>query len=136
MGPLWMKRLQNRIGLGEIHLPDERKLPVPRSRVERPFVERRPAAAMAAPARSPRPPHDPTHPGVEGTSRPRAGGRPAPQPAAQPGRPVPAPPGCPPAVASRPNRRPPACRRPRTRPQPTGGPRHPRRHTTAKSNRG
>ncbi|EUA43918.1 MMPL family protein [Mycobacterium xenopi 4042] len=64
--PLWMKRLQNRIGLGEIHLPDERKLPVPRSRVERPFVERRPAAAMAAPARSPRPPHDPPIPAWKG----------------------------------------------------------------------
>ena len=26
--PHWMKRLQNRLGLGEIHLPDERKVPV------------------------------------------------------------------------------------------------------------
>ncbi|KMV23492.1 membrane protein [Mycobacterium heckeshornense] len=76
--PLWMKRLQNRIGLGEIHLPDERKLPAPR-RAGHPVAGRPPAA----PARSPRPPHDPTHPGAEGTSRPRAAGRPAPGPVAQ-----------------------------------------------------
>ncbi|MGB8207278.1 MAG: MMPL family transporter, partial [Mycobacterium sp.] len=30
--PMWMRRLQNRLGLGEIHLPDERKKPVPRAR--------------------------------------------------------------------------------------------------------
>ncbi len=30
--PRWMKRLQNRLGLGEIHLPDERKRAVPRAR--------------------------------------------------------------------------------------------------------
>jgi trehalose monomycolate/heme transporter len=57
--PMWMKRLQNRIGLGEIHLPDERKRPVPRARVDRPAVARPPVAAP------PRPPHDPTHPGAE-----------------------------------------------------------------------
>ena len=34
--PMWMKRLQNRLGLGEIHLPDERKLPSPRARSSRP----------------------------------------------------------------------------------------------------
>jgi RND superfamily putative drug exporter len=82
--PLWMKRLQNRIGLGEIHLPDERKRPAPRRRPERPPVERPPAAATAAPGRPPRPPHDPTHPGVEGPSRPRAANRPASRPPAQP----------------------------------------------------
>ena len=42
--PLWMRRLQNRIGLGEIHLPDERKNPVPR-RAERPAVAASPAVA-------------------------------------------------------------------------------------------
>ncbi len=29
--PRWMKRLQNKIGLGETHLPDERKLPTARA---------------------------------------------------------------------------------------------------------
>ena len=53
--PRWMKRLQNRIGLGEIRLPDERRR-----------VTHRPAPGMAAPAAvgaaAPRQPHDPTHP--------------------------------------------------------------------------
>ena len=53
--PRWMKRLQNRIGLGEIRLPDERRR-----------VTRRPATATVAPApasaAAPRPTHDPTHP--------------------------------------------------------------------------
>jgi len=58
--PRWMKRLQNRIGLGEIHLPDERK---------RPAVRPRSAARAALPASSgpassapPTTPHDPTRP--------------------------------------------------------------------------
>ena len=38
--PRWMKRLQNRIGLGEIHLPDERKRPAVRE-PEAALVERR-----------------------------------------------------------------------------------------------
>ncbi len=59
--PMWMKRLQNRLGLGEIHLPDERKRPVPRA--QRPA--RRPAVAA-----QPSPPHDPTHPGAEVPPRP------------------------------------------------------------------
>ncbi|MBV9515693.1 MAG: MMPL family transporter [Mycobacteriaceae bacterium] len=69
--PRWMKRLQNRIGLGEIHLPDERKRPAVR--------EPAGAAAGAGPAlvgagapAVPRRPHDPTHPAVEGASRPVA----------------------------------------------------------------
>jgi trehalose monomycolate/heme transporter len=73
--PMWMKRLQNRIGLGEIHLPDERKRPVARGRAERP-----PVAAAAAVAAKPRPAHDPTHPAAESPPRP---GRPA-APAARP----------------------------------------------------
>ncbi|HZU46484.1 MAG TPA: MMPL family transporter [Mycobacterium sp.] len=77
--PVWMKRLQNRIGLGEIHLPDERKRPAPRGRAGRPPAEPQPAAAGR-----PRPPHDPTHPGVEGPSRPRAASRPPSRPPAQP----------------------------------------------------
>jgi len=72
--PHWMKRLQNRLGLGEIHLPDERKRLAPRTRAPRPV------AATPAVAAQPRPPHDPTHPGGEAPPRP---GRPA-GPAARP----------------------------------------------------
>jgi uncharacterized membrane protein YdfJ with MMPL/SSD domain len=75
--PRWMKRLQNRIGLGEIHLPDERK---------RPAVREPAAAALVgagAPAASPRRPHDPTHPAAEGATRPGAA-RPAPRPGRPP----------------------------------------------------
>jgi RND superfamily putative drug exporter len=65
--PRWMKRLQERIGLGEVELPDERKRP----------TAREPEGALVgagAPAR-PLPPHDPTHPAVEGSSRPSAAAR-------------------------------------------------------------
>ncbi|NDJ90507.1 hypothetical protein GWR20_15315, partial [Mycolicibacter kumamotonensis] len=64
--PRWMKRLQNRIGLGEIRLPDERRK-----------VTRRFAAATATPApvgaAAPRPALDPTHPAPGGSvqARPR-----------------------------------------------------------------
>lgn len=54
--PRWMKRLQERLGLGETELPDERKRPTVR--------EREPDEALVgagAPVR-PRPPHDPGHP--------------------------------------------------------------------------
>lgn len=63
--PLWMKRLQTRLGLGEIHLPDERKRPVVHGRPQRPPVRRgaQPSAAAPVPAAAkPRKPHDPTHP--------------------------------------------------------------------------
>jgi uncharacterized membrane protein YdfJ with MMPL/SSD domain len=63
--PRWMKRLQTRLGLGEIHLPDERKRPVSR-RPERP-----PVAPRSPVTTTPRAPHDPTHPSVEGSARPR-----------------------------------------------------------------
>jgi len=56
--PLWMKRLQQRLGLGETELPDERK-PAVRE------PDAHPEALMgvgAAPAARPRPPMDPTHP--------------------------------------------------------------------------
>ncbi|HNM94450.1 MAG TPA: MMPL family transporter, partial [Mycobacterium sp.] len=64
--PRWMKRLQNKLGLGEIHLPDERKRP----------AVREPDAALVgagAPAAEPgrRPVHDPSHPGGEARPRPR-----------------------------------------------------------------
>src|SRR5271155_5371176 len=72
--PLWMRRLQNRIGLGEIHLPDERKKPVPR-RAERPAV-----AASPTVAGQPRPPHDPPHPRPEAPPRSGRPAGPAPRP--------------------------------------------------------
>jgi trehalose monomycolate/heme transporter len=68
--PRWMRRLQNRLGLGEIELPDERKRPV-----------REPQEALVgagAPVPPPRP-RDPTHPGVEGATR-RVATRPGPPP--------------------------------------------------------
>jgi uncharacterized membrane protein YdfJ with MMPL/SSD domain len=76
--PMWMKRLQNRLGLGEIHLPDERKVPSARARSA--------AAATRPPvAPIPRPPHDPTHPSPEGASRPaRPPAAPAPRPDVRP----------------------------------------------------
>jgi RND superfamily putative drug exporter len=56
--PRWARRLQNRIGLGEIDLPDERKRPAINGRPARPPV----AASLVA--ATPRSPHDPTHPGA------------------------------------------------------------------------
>ncbi len=79
--PMWMKRLQNRLGLGEIHLPDERKKPVPRAGAERPAIAARTAAATAT---KPRPPHDPTHPGTDGPPRPIRQTGPAPRPESRP----------------------------------------------------
>ncbi len=69
--PRWMKRIQERLGLGEINLPDERRRPAVRD-----AEEDEPAlvgAGAPVPPR-PRPPHDPTHPGAEGASRPGDGG--------------------------------------------------------------
>ncbi|MEO3759028.1 MMPL family transporter [Mycobacterium sp. B14F4] len=71
--PRWMKRIQERLGLGETELPDERKRPAVRDSVE---DERALVGAGAPvpprPSERPRPPHDPTHPAVEGSSRPGA----------------------------------------------------------------
>ena len=64
--PKWMKRIQERLGLGETELPDERKRPAVREQEEA-LV----GAGAPVPPR-PVPPHDPTHPGVEGSSRPGA----------------------------------------------------------------
>src|SRR6201998_3166524 len=67
--PRWARRLQNRIGLGEIDLPDERKRPSVDGRPTRPPVAA--ASLVAAPARLP---HDPTHPGAPPEpARPRPG---------------------------------------------------------------
>jgi RND superfamily putative drug exporter len=63
--PRWARRLQNRIGLGEIDLPDERKRPTVDGRPTRPPVG---AGLIAA---TPRPAHDPTHPGALEAARPR-----------------------------------------------------------------
>ncbi|MDT5224077.1 MAG: trehalose monomycolate/heme transporter, partial [Mycobacterium sp.] len=61
--PRWMRRLQNRIGLGEIQLPDERK---------RPASKVRPPVTAGLVAATPRPPHDPTHPAALERARPAA----------------------------------------------------------------
>ncbi|OKH84983.1 membrane protein [Mycobacterium sp. ST-F2] len=52
--PLWMKRIQQKLGLGETELPDERKRPAVRDP-----EEPRALVGSGAPARAP---HDPTHP--------------------------------------------------------------------------
>jgi RND superfamily putative drug exporter len=75
--PRWARRLQNKIGLGEIDLPDERKRPTLNGRPARPPV----AASLVAAA--PRPPHDPTHPAPLEPSRP-ARQAPEPRPAKEP----------------------------------------------------
>jgi uncharacterized membrane protein YdfJ with MMPL/SSD domain len=80
--PMWMKRLQNRLGLGEIHLPDERKLPSPRARSSRPATTTRPPVTS-----TPRPPHDPTHPSAEGAPRPSRPAAPPPRPDFRPAAP-------------------------------------------------
>ena len=69
--PRWMRRLQNRMGLGEIHLPDERKRPAVREPQEA-------LVGAGAPALPPARPRDPTHPAIEGATRPGAA-RPAPR---------------------------------------------------------
>jgi trehalose monomycolate/heme transporter len=73
--PRWARRLQNRIGLGEIDLPDERKRTTVNGRPTRP-----PVAAAALVAAKPHAPHDPTHPSLPEPPRPR----PASQPEARP----------------------------------------------------
>jgi RND superfamily putative drug exporter len=76
--PMWMKRLQNRLGLGEIHLPDERKVPSPRPRSSGPATTRPPVTS------TPRAPHDPTHPSAEGAPRPSRPAAPPPRPDLRP----------------------------------------------------
>jgi trehalose monomycolate/heme transporter len=66
--PRWMKRLQERLGLGETELPDERKRPAVRDGSEIPEA----LVGAGGPTPRPRPPHDPTHPAAEGSSRPGA----------------------------------------------------------------
>ncbi|MGB5113415.1 MAG: MMPL family transporter [Mycobacterium sp.] len=57
--PKWMKRVQERIGLGETELPDERKRPVVRE-PEGEVADQ--AALVGAGAPAPRAQHDPGHP--------------------------------------------------------------------------
>ncbi len=73
--PRWMRRLQNRIGLGEINLPDERKRPSINGHPGRPPVS---AASLAAASRAP---HDPTHPAALEPPRPLPASRPEVKPA-------------------------------------------------------
>ena len=73
--PRWARRLQTRIGLGEIDLPDERKRSTVNGRPVRPPV----AASLVAAA--PRPAHDPTHPGPPESPLPRPATRPEIRPA-------------------------------------------------------
>ncbi|MBI3214880.1 MAG: MMPL family transporter [Mycobacterium sp.] len=62
--PRWMKRIQDRIGLGEIELPDERKRPVVHQ--DEPAL-----VGSGAPLPPPRalPAHDPTHPSPGGSGQ-------------------------------------------------------------------
>jgi RND superfamily putative drug exporter len=76
--PRWMKRVQTRLGLGEIHLPDERKQPIVRTRSGGAA-----AAPRSVPATTSRPPHDPTHPATSAPSRARVTSRPEVRPPAQ-----------------------------------------------------
>jgi trehalose monomycolate/heme transporter len=61
--PRWMRRVQNRLGLGEIELPDERKRKAVREPEEALVGAGAPIGGSAVP------PHDPTHPGAEGATR-------------------------------------------------------------------
>lgn len=65
--PRWMKRIQEKLGLGETELPDERKRPAVREAPAEALVGAGGPPVMAPPRALP--PHDPTHP---------APGRPAP----------------------------------------------------------
>jgi RND superfamily putative drug exporter len=70
--PQWMKRIQERLGLGEVELPDERKRPTARE----PEVDSEALVGAGAPMRA-LPAHDPTHP--QGGQRSVATGKVAPQ---------------------------------------------------------
>ena len=85
--PRWARRLQNRLGLGEIDLPDERKRPTLEGRPGRP-----PVAAASLAAATTRPAHDPTHPGALEPARVGRSG-PASPPELRPARELPAPSG-------------------------------------------
>ena len=71
--PRWMKRIQERVGLGDVELPDERKRPAAREAE----VDSEALVGAGAPMRALPPPHDPTHP--QGGQRSATTGRVAPQ---------------------------------------------------------
>lgn len=58
--PRWMKRVQEKLGLGETELPDERRRPT----VRESEPDQRALVGVGAPPPPPRP-HDPTHPAPE-----------------------------------------------------------------------
>jgi RND superfamily putative drug exporter len=66
--PRCMKRIQERLGLGETELPDERKRPAVRD----PTDNHDALVGAGGSAPRPRAPHDPTHPAADGASRPGA----------------------------------------------------------------
>ncbi|MBX7431717.1 MMPL family transporter [Mycobacterium sp. Y57] len=78
--PRWMKRIQEKLGLGETELPDERKRPAVRDQRD----ESHPEALVGAggppmlPAGRVAPPHDPTHPAPGATPGPGRGAPPRP----------------------------------------------------------
>ncbi|WP_370331247.1 MMPL family transporter [Mycolicibacterium hippocampi] len=80
--PRWMKRLQERLGLGETELPDERRRPSVRDSRETAAEPAHPEALVGAggpPVVAPPralPPHDPTHPAPGGSARPGGAGTP------------------------------------------------------------
>ena len=103
--PLWMKRIQVKLGLGETELPDERKRPVNHTP-----EEPRALVGAGAPAQ-PRPPHDPTHPGLPGRVPPariEPGAGRGPVPPMPPAPQIPAAPTVPPKPAAPPMPPPPA----------------------------
>jgi trehalose monomycolate/heme transporter len=72
--PRWMNPIQNRIGLGEIHLPDERQRPAVRH-ADRPVVAAHAPVATVLGAL-----HNSTYPGAEAPPPPRVPNHPEPRP--------------------------------------------------------
>ncbi|MCK0177151.1 MULTISPECIES: MMPL family transporter [Mycobacteriaceae] len=64
--PRWMKRIQERLGLGETELPDERRRPVVHDPSDDMALVGAGAPVPPRPSVGHRPPHDPTHPVPEG----------------------------------------------------------------------
>lgn len=102
--PAWMKRVQQKLGLGETELPDERKRPAVREP-----EDPRALVGSGAPVR---PPHDPTHPAAGQRAVPTriVPGQPQPpsqaptnrMPSAAPQAPAPQAPAAPPAPSAEP----------------------------------
>jgi trehalose monomycolate/heme transporter len=75
--PRWMKRVQEKMGLGETELPDERRRPTVRETAPAEALVGAGGPPISAPPRA-LPPHDPGHPSPDATTRiptqPRPGG--------------------------------------------------------------